>query len=115
MSYFCIFVTSSPKVTKNQKWDERNNYLKIDYFSTKFHFISDHPVCKNIAVLKGTDFPKDKYNVKFHAEHKNITGEIVIVNHRVVFIDDSQNTCIWWHETGLWWIGKIKFDSFKCP
>ena len=106
---------SSPKLTKNQKWDERNNYLKIDYFSTKFHFISDHPVCKNIAVLKGTDFPKDKYNVKFHAEHKNITGEIVIVNHRVVFIDDSQNTCIWWHETGLWWIGKKKLDNFKCP
>ena len=63
------------------------------------NFISDHPVCKNIAVFKGTDFPKDKYNAKFHAEHKNITGEIVIVNHRVVFIDDSQNACIWWHET----------------
>ena len=61
----------------------------------------------DIAVLKGTDFPKDKYNVKFHAEY--------IGNHRVMFIDDSQNTCIWWHGTGLWWIGKIKLDNFKCP
>ena len=69
------------------------------------NFFSDHPVCNEIIAIKGTNFPSNEYNVVFHAEHKNLTEEFVIVNHRVVFIDKNQTACIWWHETGFWWIG----------
>ena len=69
------------------------------------NFFSDHPVCNEIIAIKGTNFPSNKFNVVFHAKHKNLSEEFVIVNHRVVFIDKNQTACIWWHETGFWWIG----------
>jgi len=72
------------------------------------NFFSDHPVCNEITTIKGTNFPSNKFNVVFHAEHKNLTEEFVIVNHRVVFIDKNQTACIWWHETGFWWIGHCR-------
>ena len=69
------------------------------------NFFSDHPVCNEIVAIKGANFPSNEYNVVFHAEHKNLSEEFVIVNHRVVFIDKTQTACVWWHETGFWWIG----------
>ena len=38
MQYFHIFVTLSPKVTKNQKWEERNIYLFLKDFDPTVNY-----------------------------------------------------------------------------